>query len=46
MVSWKNNTKNRYIVYLKQWGFFCKNENLALKQSFDFLTHLFKNMME
>ena len=46
MASWKNNTKNKYIVYLKQWEIFCKNENIntsiTLKQSLDFLTHLFK----
>ena len=46
MASWKNNTKNKYNVYLKQWKIFCKNENIntsiTLKQGLDFLTHLFK----
>ena len=26
--SWKNNTKSKYNVYLKQWEIFCKNENI------------------
>ena len=43
--NWKDNTKSKY-VYLKQWEFFCKKENIntsiALKQGLDFLDHLFK----
>ena len=26
--NWKDNTKIKYNVYLKQWDFFCKNENI------------------
>lgn len=45
MNSYKNNTKSKYNVYLKQWETFCKNENtntsITLKQGLNFLTHLF-----
>lgn len=27
--NWKDNTKIKYNVYLKQWDFFCKNENIT-----------------
>ena len=46
MASSKNNTQNKHNAYLKQWEIFCKNENIntsiTLKQSLDFLAHLFK----
>ena len=47
MANWKNNTKNNYKVYLKQWENVCKNENfntrITLKQGLVFLTYLFTN---
>ena len=47
MANWKNNTKNNYKVYLKQWENVCKNENfntrITLKQGLIFLTYLFTN---